>query len=269
VTGATEVGWTNALWPQRFFFTFVSTEDPEALANLKTKERVQLQIATSETATSLRELQSRHVSHLVTVSGIIISASSIQSKASKLFCRCTTCGDVQEIDVKLGMGGAKLPRTCPGSRESGCALDPYTIDPDLCTYQDVQKFKLQELPEAVPTGEMPRNILLAADRALVGTAIPGTRVTVTGVYSVVAPQGRGGDRGGSTVSQPYLRVVGVNVDAEGRRLQQPEFSKQEEENFIAMSRDRDIYDKIGQSIAPAIYGSCMAFLVPTHSPRGR
>ena len=52
------------------------------------------------------------VSKLVTVSGIIIMASTVQSKATKLFCRCTNCQDVQEIAVKAGLAGAQIPRKC-------------------------------------------------------------------------------------------------------------------------------------------------------------
>ena len=36
--------------------------------------------------------------------GIIIMASTVQSKATKLFCRCSNCDDVQEIAVKSGLG---------------------------------------------------------------------------------------------------------------------------------------------------------------------
>lgn len=43
---------------------------------------------------------------------------------------------------------------------------------------------LQERPEDVPTGELPRAVTLVADRHLVGRVAPGTRVTVTGIYSI-------------------------------------------------------------------------------------
>lgn len=66
------------------------------------------------------------------------------------------------------------------------------------------------MTENVPTGELPRHVMLSADRALVGAVVPGTRVTVTGVYSVVAPSGRG--RGESTMNTPYIRVVGINIE---------------------------------------------------------
>jgi DNA replicative helicase MCM subunit Mcm2 (Cdc46/Mcm family) len=35
---------------------------------------------------------------------------------------------------------------------------------DQCEYIDQQTLKMQESPEVVPTGEMPRNILLSVDR---------------------------------------------------------------------------------------------------------
>ena len=57
-------------------------------------------------------------------------------------------------------------------------MDPYEVDPDMCEYQDIQRLKLQEAPENVPTGELPRHVMLSADRGLVGAVVPGTRVTV-------------------------------------------------------------------------------------------
>lgn len=44
---------------------------------------------------------------------------------------------------------------------------------------------VQERPEDVPTGELPRNIQLAVDRCMVGTIAPGTRVTAVGIYSTI------------------------------------------------------------------------------------
>jgi DNA replication licensing factor MCM5 len=49
---------------------------------------------------------------------------------------------------------------------------------DKCRYVDQQTLKLQEAPESVPTGEMPRNIILCAERSLADRVAPGTRVSV-------------------------------------------------------------------------------------------
>lgn len=40
----------------------------------------------------------------------------------------------------------------------------------------------------MPTGELPRSILLAVDRCMVGTIAPGTRVTAVGIYSTFQVQ---------------------------------------------------------------------------------
>ena len=37
----------------------------------------------------------------------------------------------------------------------------------------------------MPTGELPRNILMTVDRSMVGTIAPGTRITAVAIYSTV------------------------------------------------------------------------------------
>lgn len=69
---------------------------------------------------------------------------------------------------------------------------------------DQQTLKLQEAPEAVPTGEMPRHILLTVDRSLVGLAVPGTRVEVIGLYTVFNDAKKQ-----ASVKHAYMRVMGL------------------------------------------------------------
>ena len=86
---------------------------------------------------------------------------------------CQTCQDVCQVPVRAGFAGANLPRKCTRVRqanEAACPLDPYQILPDKCKYVDMQTWKLQESPEQVPTGEMPRSVLLSCERRLVDKA---------------------------------------------------------------------------------------------------
>ena len=67
---------------------------------------------------------------------------------------------------------------------------------------------------------------------------------VSGVYSVTAPSGRSRGGGGeATMNLPYIRVVGINIEQEGRNRHNVEFSKVEEEEFTKMAKDseNDIY----------------------------
>ena len=140
-----------------------------------------------------------------------------------------------------------------GPEERDCPPNPFLIIPDSCEYIDQQSFKLQEAPEDVPTGEMPRNILLNVDRHLVDKVSPGTRVSVVGIASLF--NGGGKSRlGAVAVRQMYLKVVGIEVQSEGAGRAKDYFTPEEEEKFMAMSRDPDIYEKLVDSIAPSISG---------------
>lgn len=51
---------------------------------------------------------------------------------------------------------ANIPRNCQNG-DGTCPLDPFTVVPHLSKFVDTQKLKLQERPEDVPTGELPRH----------------------------------------------------------------------------------------------------------------
>ena len=65
-----------------------------------------------------------------------------------------------------------------------CPIDPFFIVPDKCKCVDFQVLRLQEAPEAVPNGELPRHLQLYCDRYLCERVVPGNRVTVVGIYSI-------------------------------------------------------------------------------------
>lgn len=62
-------------------------------------------------------------------------------------------------------------------------MDPYVIVHSKSSFVDQQTLKLQEAPDMVPVGELPRHMLLAADRYLTGKVVPGSRIIATGIYS--------------------------------------------------------------------------------------
>jgi DNA replication licensing factor MCM5 len=131
-------------------------------------------------------------------------------------------------------------------------------------FVDQQTLKLQEAPEMVPTGEMPRSVLVAVERGLVDKAPPGTRVTVLAIASLFNTGGaEGGSGGGGAgakrpqsgggVKTTYLRVVGM--ERESSTADSARFSPAEEEAFRQLSRRPDIYNILYRSIAPSISGS--------------
>lgn len=58
------------------------------------------------------------------------------------------------------------------------------------------------------------------------------------------------------IRQPYIRVLGVEVDTDGPgRANSMALSAEEEEKIRRLTQDPDIFNIISRSIAPSIFGS--------------
>lgn len=241
----------------------------------------QLILNSGATQTSLRQLDSEHVSKIVRLSGIIISASVLTSRATYLSLMCRNCRHTTSMRINnfnsISGNNVTLPHSCLSNAQSensgnssalvgstddegrkNCGPDPYLIVHESSQFIDQQFLKLQEVPESVPVGEMPRNILMTCDRYLTNRVIPGTRVTIVGIYSIYQSKNRAaGGGGGVAIRNPYVKVLGIQTDVETSSIwnTMTMFSEEEEEEFLQMSRRPDLYELFANSIAPSIYGS--------------
>jgi DNA replication licensing factor MCM5 len=243
---------------------------------------IQILLRGNLTPTPLRSIQSHHMNSLLKCPGIIVSCARVRPRAMALRIRCSKCLDTRTVygnstvsgttsaggGSTMGLGasspfsGFSLPQRCLGPDPQQCGPSPYAVLPDECLFIDQQTLKLQEAPEMVPTGEMPRSVLVAVERGLVDKAPPGTRVTVLAIASLFnsggSDQGSGGagskrPNEGKGVRTTYLRVVGM--ERESSTADSARFSPAEEEAFRQLSRRQDVYDILYRSLAPSISGS--------------
>ncbi len=217
--------------------------------------KIQILLKGNLSPTPLRSIQSLHLNTLVRCTGIVISASKVRSRATSVHLRCSRCQHENIVHSASGpFGSVLLPQRCLSQQEQDCGPSPYAVVPDKSKFVDQQTLKLQEAPEVVPTGEMPRSILLAVERGVVDMAPPGTRVSVMAIVSLfnAAGGGRGG-RNGTSVKTVYLRVLGLQRDSGAGEL--VSFTPKEEEAFRLLARRSDVYDILARSIAPSISGS--------------
>ena len=159
--------------------------------------------------------------------------------------------------ARVRRGGGSNP---DAATDGGCGMDPFVVVPEKSKFMDQQTLKLQENPEDVPAGEMPRNVALCVERNLVQRIVPGTRVVVMGIYSLSGGGGKGdggrGGGGGASIQQPYLRVVGLVEESEGARGD-AHFTDAEQAEFKAFAARpfREVIGDVRARIAPAIFGS--------------
>lgn len=238
---------------------------------------IQIMLRSEANPIFIRQLTSDQVAKLYKVSGIVVSASTIKAKATQLTIQCRSCRNtMSNIKVKPGMEGYALPRKCNAdtSGRMNCPLDPFFVLPDSCKCVDSQTLKLQETPENVPNGEIPRHITLYVDKYLCDKIVPGNRVTVTGIYSIkrVGAAGKSSlkEKLNIGIRQPYLRVIGIQIDSDGSQTTNSQTQAansngigssnfltsriEEEEEFRRMAKSPNIYELISRSIAPSIWG---------------
>ncbi|OBS80260.1 hypothetical protein A6R68_21541 [Neotoma lepida] len=238
---------------------------------------IQVMLKSDASPSSIRILKSDMMSHLVKIPGIIISASAVRAKATRISIQCRSCHNtLTNIAMRPGLEGYALPRKCNMDQAGRpkCPLDPYFIMPDKCKCVDFQTLKLQELPDAVPHGEMPRHMQLYCDRYLCDKVVPGNRVTIMGIYSIKKfglNSSKGRDRVGVGIRSSYIREVpdlGLGPAVGWRRclcsllhlavLLGRSFagsvSPQEEEEFRRLAALPNIYELISKSISPSIFG---------------
>ncbi|CAH1116571.1 unnamed protein product [Phaedon cochleariae] len=226
-------------------------------------EDIQITLSSDALPSDLRSLKSDVVSRLVKIPGIIVSATGIKAKATKISIQCRSCSNIiPNLPLKPGLEGYIMPRRC-NTEQAGrpkCPQDPFFIMPDKCHCVDFQVLKLQELPDGIPQGEIPRHITLYCDRYLCERVVPGNRVFVLGIYSIKKVKStsrrEGREKAITGVRAAYLRVVGIQLDSEGLGASGCSIVSSEEENtFRRLAASPHLYENIAASIAPSIYGA--------------
>jgi len=210
---------------------------------------LQIILKSSQIPQSIRNLTAEHVNRLVKVPGIVFSCTKTRAKVTTYAFCCSKCGHVKKQKCTSVMGTVEPPSLCEEGKVE-CGRHPYKIIADDCEYIDQQILKLQESPEVVPTGEMPRSIMLQLDRNLVDRVTPGTRINAIAVSDIFTAK----NSGSHTVRTPFLRVLGIQVDSGFGGRSSGSFTAQEEEDMQRLARDPDIYGKVARSIAPQISG---------------
>ena len=228
---------------------------------------VQVKLTSKEIPRPLRSLSSSDVGTLVYVPGIVIATSKARTKAKHMTLECKTCSNRITVDVAAGYSGVNVPRHCNASASRGtqvgqeanpCGTDPFRIVPEKSVFIDQQNIKLQENPECVQAGEMPRNMSALIERTMVLSVVPGTRVKIMGVYETTSGGGSKRERGGGKVAvrHGYLRVIGIDEESEGARGD-AHFSDAEHTEFKTFANRpfKEMLKDLRARIAPAIFGS--------------
>ncbi len=220
----------------------VMLEDPEYA---KKKKKFIARIYGLFETVRIRDIKSEYVGKLVQVEGIVTRMHPIRSRMVKAVFRHEKCGAEFEWPPGEELIGDRIekPSICPVCGEGG---GKFILVKEKSKYIDWQKITLQERPEDVPGGQMPRSMEIHLTHDLVDSARPGDRVVVVGIPRLEQTSST------SPLYEVYLEANSMRVSE--KVLEEVTITREDEEKIKDLARDPWVRQRIIASIAPSIYG---------------
>ncbi|MEJ2126902.1 MAG: minichromosome maintenance protein MCM [Candidatus Bathyarchaeota archaeon] len=199
-------------------------------------------------ATPLRVLGSKHIGKLVMLEGIVVRASPARPIVMEAAFRCKWCGAMSVISQSGPFLTAPSACSAPECRRKSS----FEFVQEESTFIDSQDVRIQERPEDLPPGQLPRWLdIKLLERDLVDAARPGDHVSVVGVTRAHASRlPKVGQLRSFT-----LHLDTNHIDVESKEPEKLLISPEEEEKILELSKDPEVHNKILHSLAPSIYGN--------------
>lgn len=137
----------------------------------------------------------------------------------------------------------------PSKDENG---NPLETEYGMSEYMDVQTLTIQEMPERAPPGLLPKSVDVLLEADLVDTCKPGDRVQITGIYRALP-----GKNGAETTGNFKTVLIANATKGLGKSMQgsaEADLSEKDIKHIREVSKRKDLFDLLGKSIAPSIFG---------------
>ena len=225
-------------------FAQLQIEDPEYAERIPL---VDVRLVGLLEVAPLRKLGSEQIGKIVMVEGIVVRASPVRPMVMQGAFRCKRCGTITPVNQTGSFLKAPFACSSPDCGSQG----PYEFVQEESTFIDSQELRIQERPEDLPPGQLPRTLgIKLVGKEIVDVARPGDDVSVVGQVCAQPPTLPGVGK---------LRAFILHLDANSIEVlgKEPETampSPEEEEKILELARDPWIHQKIINSIAPSIYG---------------
>lgn len=194
----------------------------------------------------LRGLKSSFMGKLIMVDGIITRSSTIKQLLRGAVFQCPKCGE----KIKMEQTGTVLVMP-PQCSNPDCARKGFfRLIPEESTFMDWQMIQLQERPEELPPGQLPRSIECVLQGDIVDITRPGDRVYVVGILQAKQEFTSKGFR----LATFSTGIEANHIEISEKGTEEIHISPDDERSIKELSKDPLLYQKIFSSIAPSIYG---------------
>lgn len=131
--------------------------------------------------------------------------------------------------------------------------DPLITEYGYSVYRDHQTISIQEMPERAPAGQLPRSVDVIMDDDMVDRCKPGDRIQLVGCYRSLGNRNAGA---GSSTFRTVLMANNIILlsSKAGGGIAQATITDTDIRNINKQAKDKNIFNKLSQSLAPSIYG---------------
>ncbi|MHA2314335.1 MAG: minichromosome maintenance protein MCM [Candidatus Hermodarchaeia archaeon] len=195
---------------------------------------------------SVRFIRAEHIGQLIMVDALVTRVSDVKPLLVEGVFQCRQC---QEIIFVPQANQFMAPPLC--TNDACRSKGPFELIPERSKFVDWQKIRLQEKPEELPPGALPRALDCILQEDLVDIARPGDPGRVVGILRSTQDVTARSRRKAPTFSV-FLATNYVEVSE--READRVEIEPKEEEEIRELAQDPLIHRKLVNSIAPSIYG---------------
>ncbi|VDO97923.1 unnamed protein product [Heligmosomoides polygyrus] len=193
----------------------------------------------------IRMLRQIHLNMFIKTSGVVTVATGIMPQLSVVKYDCVACGYILGPFIQREDEEVK-PNICPSCQGRG----PFELNVENTVYHNYQRITIQESPNKVAAGRLPRSkdCILLGD--LCDSCKPGDEIEVTGVYSNNF-DGALNYKQGFPV---FNTLIHANYIKNKDKLACSQLTDDDVKAIRELSKDPHIAERIFASIAPSIYG---------------
>ena len=193
----------------------------------------------------LRDLRYSHLGKMIRVNGVVTARSEVFNQLKRVVYKCTKCGYEKGPFYLNSVNSIRLGQ-CSSCQSTG----PFPIEKSKTIYRNYQKITIQESPNSVLPGRIPRSkeIVLIGDN--IDVVRPGDEVDITGIYNYRYEIPLNIKQGFPI----FVTLIEANYVSRLEESQMEEDDLESEAKYRKFAKSENLDERIFGSIAPSIYG---------------
>ncbi len=194
----------------------------------------------------LHLIRAKHIDKLLFIKGIIIRASVVRPKITNATFECPICGNImqeEQTTTKLSAPQECTNPNCKNKRD-------FKVDTMQSEFINHQMITLQEAPEDLRPGDIPKTLQAIIHNELVDTVRPGERVKIMGILKSVPKE----DQRGRLSTVFHIQLFCNNIEGIKQTDEELDLTQEDIDEILSLSQEPMIQRKVTRSIARAILG---------------